>query len=422
MKYTKVNKKNCCIHLIKTDKFKKNVINISFRQPITNKFDIIKKDILCNLLILGTNKYKTRRELEIKCEDLFGASININNKKAGSYNIFSLTTSFLDNKYTLENTREQIINFVKEILFNPLLINNEFDDNLVDIAKRGYLEDIKGISDNPSQVSIITMRKLIDEDSLYAFSPYFYIDKIPSITKKELLDVYYDIINNSKVDISIIGNVDDNIIAEFDNLPLKSTDYDISVYSQVNNNYIQKIDEGKYNQSKLVLAYSLNNLTETEKMYTSYILSFIIGGSSDSLIFKKLRQENSLCYYADSSYSLFYQMFEINVGLESKNYEKAVALIKEVIEEICNGHIEDEDIQKAKITYENAWKEIMDNPLSIINMYLSHEYYNLDYVDERIQKMNEITKEDIINLSKKIQLNAIYLLKGINENEEDTFK
>ena len=101
MNYTKINKQNYQIHLIKTKKFKKNVINISFKQPITNKIDVIKKDILCNLLILGTNKYKTRRELEIKCEDLFGASLNIKNKKAGSYNLFSLTASFLDNKYNL---------------------------------------------------------------------------------------------------------------------------------------------------------------------------------------------------------------------------------------------------------------------------------------------------------------------------------
>ena len=422
MKYTKIEKQNCCIHLIKIKKFKKNVINISFRQPIKNNIDTIKKDILCNLLILGSNKYKTRRELEIKCEDLFGASINLNNKKAGSYNIFSLTASFLDDKYTLEETRSQTIEFIKEVLFNPLIINNKFDQNLVSIAKRGYLEDIKSIPDNPTQFSIIKMRELIDSDSLYAFSPYFYIDQINDISNQDLLDTYNDILNNSDVDISIIGDVDDDIISLFDNLPIKQIKYNNSSYSLVKNNYIQKVDSGKYSQSKLVMAYNLKDLTEIEKTYTAYIFSFILGGSSDSLIFKKLRQENSLCYYADSSYLLFYQMLEINVGLESKNYDKAVSLTKEVIDEISNGNIREEDIIKAKKTYENAWKEIMDNQLSIINMYLSHEYYNLDYINERIKIINKITKEDIIKLSKKIQLSAIYLLKGTNENEEDTSK
>lgn len=417
MNYTKINKQNYQIHLIKTKKFKKNVINISFKQPIINKIDVIKKDILCNLLILGTNKYKTRRELEIKCEDLFGASLNIKNKKAGSYNLFSLTASFLDNKYTLENTNEQVIEFIKEVLFNPLIKDNKFDDKLVELAKRGYLEDIKSIPDSPNQYSVIKIRNLISSESLYAFSPYFYLDEINNITNEDLINIYHDIINNSQVDISIIGDVNDDIVSLFDKLPIKSKIYNDSVYSLVKNNTIEQIDEGNYSQSKLVMAYNLNNLTEQEKMYTTYIYSFILGGSSDSLLFKKLRQDNSLCYYADSNYVLFYQMLEINVGLESENYDKAVTLVKEAIQDIANGKITEEDIEKAKVTYKNAWKEILDNPLSIINMYLAHVYYNLDLVDERINKINKITKEDIIALAHKISLNATYLLKGKNENE-----
>ena len=418
MNYKKINAKNYQIHLIKTDKFKKTTINITFKQPITDKLDVIKKDILCNLLILGTKKYKTRRELEIKCEDLFGASINIKNKKAGSYNLFSLTSSFLNDKYTLENTLDETINFIKEILFNPLIENNRFDDKLVEIAKKGYLEDIKSIPDNPSQYSVIKMRNFIDKESLYAFSPYFYIDKINDITNDELVNIYYDIMNNSQVDISIIGNITDDVLNYFEDLPIKSNKYNNSVYELVNNNdSIKIIEEGKYSQSKLVISYSFNNSNDFEKMYVAYILSFILGGSSDSLLFKKLRQNNSLCYYADSYYVMFYQILEINVGLESKNYDKAVILINESIKDIINGKITEEDIENAKITYINAWKEIMDNPLSIINMYLSQEYYGLDLVAERINKINKITKKDIISLVSKLTINATYLLKGMNEDE-----
>ena len=418
MNYSKIDKQNYQIHLIKTNKFKKTVVNISFKQPINNKIDVIKKDILCNLLILGTKKYKSRRELEIKCEDLFGASLNIKNKKAGSYNLFSLTASFLNDKYTLEDTCNESISFFIEVLFNPLIINNKFDDKLVEIAKKGYLEDIKSIQENPNQYSVTMMRNLIAKESLYAFSPYFYINEINNIQNNDLVKTYFDILNNSQVDISIIGDVDEKILQKFDNLPIKANKYNNSVYDLINtNNKVEKIEEGKYSQSKLVLAYQLKSLTETEKMYVSYIFSFILGGSSDSLLFKKLRQDNSLCYYADSNYNLFYQMIEINVGLESTNYDKAVSLIKVAIEEMKNGNITDDDIEKAKVTYINAWKEIMDNPLSIINMYLSHEYYNLDLVDERIKKINQVKKEDVIILANKIELKATYLLKGMNENE-----
>ena len=141
-----------------------------------------------------------------------------------------------------------------------------FNDKLVEIAKKGYLEDIKSIPDNPSQYSLIRMRELIDKDSLYAFSPYLYIDEIKNITNEELVKVYYDIINNSQVDISVIGDVENNILSYFDDLPIKLNKYHKSVYEILNkDSNIESIEEGKYSQSKLAISYRLVDLTDFEK-------------------------------------------------------------------------------------------------------------------------------------------------------------
>lgn len=416
-----INKKinNYYVHIIKTTKFKKNLIKFCFRRKIEEKKEELKRDILCNLLVLGTNKYPTKRELEIKCEDLFGASISINNVKSGNYYIFSSTVSVLNDKYTMEDTLNEAISFLKEVLFNPKLENNIFCDNLVSLAKKMYLEDIKCTPDNPNHFSMIQMRKNVDKDSIYAFDPYFYIDQIEKITNEELYECYKQILNDSEIDIMIIGDVDDNIVNSFNNLEVNSINNDSSFYTLVNSNNDTKdvIEEGNYNQSKLAMCYEFLNLTDFEKKYVGYVFSYILGGSSDSLIFKKLREENSLCYYANSYYLFFYQILEINAGIESANYEKSVELIKEAVDEIKNGNFNEEEIKKAQITYQSAWKEILDSPSSIINMYLSHKYYNLDLIEERSKNIEKVTKQDIINVAKKLKLNTSYLLKGINEND-----
>ena len=36
-----------------------------------------------------------------------------------------------------------------------------------------------------------------------------------------------------------------------------------------------------------------------------------------------------------------------------------------------------------------------------------------DPIDKRLEKMKEVTKEDIINLSKKVKLETIYMLEGV---------
>lgn len=414
-----INKKinDYSVHIIKTTKFKKTMIKFCFRSPIIEQKEEIKRDILCNLLVLGTEKYQTKRQLEIKCEDLFGASISMNNVKSGNHFIFSSIVSIINEKYTLENTLEEAISFIKEIIFNPKLVNGVFDEKLVQLAKNMYLEEIKSTPDNPGTYSIIKMRSFADKNSNYAFDSFFYLDEIEQITAQDLYKSYQNLLNNSEFDIVIVGDVDDKISDYFNELPVNYIKSKNDIYSPIKSNKNEIIEEGNYNQSKLAISYKLNDLTDFEKKYVMYVFSYILGGSSDSLIFKKLRQDNSLCYYANSSYLFFYQVLEIVAGIQSDNYEKAVSLIKEAIQEIINGNFDEEEIKKAQITYQSAWTEILDSPSSIANMYLSHTYYDLDLLDDRINNIKKVTKKDIIEVSKKLELNTTYLLKGINEND-----
>ena len=51
----------------------------------------------------------------------------------------------------------------------------------------------------------------------------------------------------------------------------------------------------------------------------------------------------------------------------------------------------------------------------IINTYLFHELDGLPLVDEKIENYNSVTKEEIMNVAKKIKVNTCYLLKGEDE-------
>ena len=85
---------------------------------------------------------------------------------------------------------------------------------------------------------------------------------------------------------------------------------------------------------------------------------------------------------------------------------------------MVKGDFKDSDIEAAKIIGINALKEIEDYQSSIIKVFESHEYLNFDLLDERSLSIKNVTKEDVINLSKKIHLDTIYLLEG-DANEEN---
>ena len=82
------------------------------------------------------------------------------------------------------------------------------------------------------------------------------------------------------------------------------------------------------------------------------------------------------------------------------------------------GKFEDEDIIKAKITYINSLKELEDSQDSLISLYAGIEYLGSDNLDNRLKKINKVTKENVIKLASKIHLDTVYLLEG-EDNEEE---
>ena len=169
-------------------------------------------------------------------------------------------------------------------------------------------------------------------------------------------------------------------------------------------------------QSKLKLGIKLNNLTDFERKYVAIIYSYILGGGPDSKLFKNVREKNSLCYTINCSYMPVYNLMMIQAGINKEDFKKCLSLIKKEIKEMVNGNFESRDIQSAKVTYLSSLKEIEDSQGSIIRIFESHEYLNLDLLDERVDIMN-VTKEDIVNFAKKINIDTIYLLEGVIDEE-----
>ena len=76
-----------------------------------------------------------------------------------------------------------------------------------------------------------------------------------------------------------------------------------------------------------------------------------------------------------------------------------------------------EEITFAKENLRNQIKMSLDTETSILDNYVFHNLINSPLLSERIKEIENVTKEEIIALAKKIKLNSIYLLGGSNVKE-----
>ena len=122
MKYKKIDVGPYNIHLINTNKFKTVTIKINFKRKV-KKSEITKRSLLSRILLESSMNYKSSRLLEIKIEELYNLSLNSSSYISGNYSVLSLSSIFLNDKYTEKNQVKNSIEFILDILLNPNVEN-----------------------------------------------------------------------------------------------------------------------------------------------------------------------------------------------------------------------------------------------------------------------------------------------------------
>ena len=415
MKYQKYDMDKYNLHVINTEKKKKVSVMINFKRKI-KKEDMTIRRLLSDCLLESSIKYPSRRLIDMEVEDLYGISITSNTFTSGNYDILSFKATFLNEVYTELGMNKKSILFLLELLLNPDIINNSFNDYGFDLAKRILKNEINTFKDYPPNFAYQRMLEVMDKKSPISYRGCGYLKDLNKITKKDLYKYYKSVIEEDIIDIVVIGNIDDKeILSLFKQnfTRVNSNGKSDSHFIKLNTKKLkEKTEKSHINQSRLVIGCTVDSTDLFEIQYVLNFYSFILGGSGDSLLFKTVREENSLCYHISSSYNIVSNLITIKAGIDSKNKDKTISLIKECMDKMKNGEFSNADIEKARIIYKNSCIEMLDNEMSIVNNYMSHEYLNTDLLLDRIKKIDEVNKEMVVDIARKVKLNTIYMLEG----------
>lgn len=403
--------RNNKVHFIKERNFKKNIVKINFRRK-TDAREITKLNLLLYILLTTSKKYKTNRELILRAKELYELSPEAFLNIYGNCTVLSFRFTFLKDKYTEENNSLKVIDFINEILFNPDVKNNKFNAKTFRLAKNQVMEDIKTSAENKASYSKKRMCECMDPASPYAIDVAGSLDDLETIDEKELYEFYLDIINNSSADVFALGDIDPKIL---DNIKFKIANSDKKVsyiYKSKERKVKTIIERDNLNQSKLVIGYNMNDLTPYEAEYALQIYLYILGLGPDSKLFTNVREKESLCYTISSTAKYAGSFMMISAGIDASTFDKTVGLIDEQIGAMQKGDFTNEEIESAKLSIKTSYRELLENPYTIINSFESSLYLGFDPIKKRLKEIDKIAKEDIVEVAKKIKLNTIYLLEG----------
>ena len=412
------------LHCIKTDLYKTDISCIIITTPLKRE-TVTKNALIPFMLRRGTNRLPNQYLINKELENMYGASFNCGVDKMGDNVVLKFYIESIGNEYALngENILKMNIENLLDLVFDPVKNGNNLNKDFLEIEKDNLKKVIESKIDDKDSYALDNCISTMYGNNGFGLYKYGYSEDVDKITIEDISEYYEWLIQNSKIDIFISGNINEEETKKLllENENIKKLKPRIENYT-LNNEFterkqiVENVKEIQENmnvtQGKLVLGLdiveSMDNLQAVCLVYNS-----ILGDGANSMMFQNVREKASLAYSAKSTFVKQKLNIFIRCGIQIENYEKALELIKVQLENIKKGEFTEEDIDNAKTYLISGIKNVEEEQDTEVVFYIGQEISKTNIsLEEYIKRIEKVSKEDILKLANSININTVYFLRN----------
>ncbi len=395
-------------------KFKTNTIAIKLLTNLNSETASL-NSLAISVVGSANATYKTIPMFSQRLSELYGSSIGTDISKTGDVQIISLVAKFIDESYAFdgENLSELITDILIDCLFNPVVEDGAFNEELFNISKKELLDALESEINNKRSYAIMQSKNTIFKGEPASVLSYGDKEHTLKATAKECYENLKRLLSTCNIEIFYVGNTEKPFIMEkfkqaFSRIDRTPEVFPITTPSTAKPTVEEVTEAIDVNQAKMVMAFK----TTHQVKHNNAIMNTILGMSPFSKLFTNVREKLSLCYYCQSNLDNLKKTIFIDCGIEVENFEKSKEAILQQIKDIQDGNFTTQDLDNAKKYLCNSLKGIGDTPSSYISWYFINTLIGNDRtIDDEYSKYLAVTKEDVIESARAMTLDTIYLLK-----------
>ncbi len=413
--------------VVPSEKFKTSYLSVTFSRPLCEK-EAPMNALIPEVLTRSCKKYPTMLSLSRALQSLYGASIDPMNSVMGENHLFGLYATFTENRYAFDGTDifSEVADLISEMLLNPLISDGAFDESVVESEKEKLCGRIKARINNPAAWAMRRCIEIMCASERYSISPSGTVESVSALDAKSLFEYYESLRGKTEISVFYAGSESfetvekkiREIFRDFSGpaIPFFETEIIRSASGEVKT----VIEEEKVAQGKLTMGLRSSLALSDENYHVLALTSALLGASPTSKLFMNVREKMSLCYYCSSRPNALKGLLTISSGIEVENFEKARDAILCQIDAIRSGDFTDAELESAKKSLINSYRELTDSPSGLVFWYLTRSFAKRD--DSPLDAANavlSVTRDEVIEAAKGLSLDTVYFLKGTLCGEDD---
>lgn len=417
------------VHLtaVHTTKFKSSYMGLQFLTPLSA--DTAAANALVPMVLRrGTERCPNMEALSAALDELYGGSIEPVIRKKGEIHCVGFVGSFLDDAYTPDGgaVLEDAARLMGELLLHPTVQNGCFLPAYVEGERVNLVNLIRAQVNNKRQFALTRLIQLMCGREPYGVDRLGDELSAAALTVEGLWTQYQNLLHSARIEVYYSGSAaPDRVEAAF-RQALKGFERETGLYTLpvVGTSNIVPVstphlyeDTLDVTQGKLALGFRTGINVASPDYPAAVIFNAVYGGTTTSKLFLNVREKRSLCYYASSQLEKFKGVMLVSSGVEFDQRQEAQEEILAQLECCRQGKFDLRELEAARRSAVSGYSTLLDSQNRMEDFWLGQAVQAGNTPEELIEKLEEVTAEQVACVAQNIQLDTIYFLKGKEEQD-----
>lgn len=313
-------------------------------------------------------------------------------------------------------------------ILSDMILNSKFDEKDIEREKSVIIEELKMYEDSPEDLTYDILLEKVYNNKGIGKNILGSKESIKSMNRDAILDYFEKFYVPENAVLSICGNFDFEetvklIEDKFENWHGEKPDYNLQ--NEIFNPCIIKKDRD-YEQTNLAICFECENIgSSSNDVYAIDIINNVLGGSSTSRLFQRIREDEGLVYSIYSEQEFYREKGELGIyaSMSTENLEDVYRLVKEEIISLNENGITEEELNNSKEQLKGEFMLGMESTESRMNAIGKYMLITgkVETLEDVIEGLNSITMEDINRVIKDVldidKMGVCVVGKGVSEIE-----
>ena len=401
-------------------RFKQGCLTFQIVRPMREE-EAAMNALLPAVLLRGTEKHRDLRDITLRLDELYGASVGALVRRVGDYQTTGLSCGFIEDRFCIpgDQVLAPMIDFIRELLFQPILEDGGFCKAFVESEKKNLIATIESELNDKRVYAMGRMVKTMCKADSYGVPRLGDVESAASIDPVTLYEHYQKILKESRIDIFYVGSADLQEIAamvkplleaihrDYQPLPSQTPFHDVGGEDVV--------EEMDVTQGKLCMGFVTPVTNRDRDFVPMQVMNTIFGAGMTSKLFVNVREKLSLCYSVGSGYYGSKGIITVSAGIDFDKEQQTRDEILRQLKAMQDGDITQQELIAAKEALLSSLRGTLDSPGSIEGFYATSALSGLALTPAAyMEAIYAVTIDQVVQAAQAVKLHTTYFLKGEN--------